>query len=396
MPAPSFAHLLGAIASWFLFWGMSQVLFQWLVTDYLASPPALVGAAQMSFMLPSLFFLLLGGAVADRLDPRRLLLAVHLAASVVAWVLWALVIQDALTYAWLIGYALAIGTLQAFGMPARDTQLSDVVQHEDLSRSVAGLTMVQHIAQMSGAFVAGTASLIGSGWVLAAQATVLLLGAFPVSRLPGRPTRAAVAPRSIEVREIRAGLVEVFHSPILRPVFLLAVSIGTFFIGPFLVLLPLLVRDVYRGGAAEMGTLTAMFPLGAVLGGAVIVWRGGIERNGRALALGQLLGAASIASIASGLPFPGTVASVLMWGVAGALFINTGRTLFQKNASGAHRGRVLSVYTLGLLGASPLGSFLAGALAEPLGLHGALAFAAAGAAVVVLTMITTTRLWSLR
>jgi MFS family permease len=384
------------MASWFLFWGIHQVMFQWLVTEHLASPPTRVGTAQMSLMLPSLLFLLVGGAAADRLDPRKVLLAVHLAAGAVALGLWGLVVTHRLTYAWLIVYALGIGTLQAFGMPARDTQLSDVVRGGTLSRSVAGLTVVQHLAQMSGAFVAGATSLVGPGWVLVAQACVLLLGTVPVSRLPGRPARADAPRRPIGMHELRAGLVEVLRSPTLRPVLLLSMSTGLFFIGPFLVILPLLVRDVYAGGAGEMGILTAMFPLGAVIGGAVIVWRGGIERNGRALTIGQLLGATAIGTIALGLPIEGSVVGVLVWGVAGALFINTGRTLFQEHASRENRARVLSVYTLGLLGASPFGSLLSGTLADPLGLHGTLAFCAASAVAVVAILTLTTRLWSLR
>lgn len=394
--AKPFTHLLGGMASWFLFWGTSQVMFQWLVTEHLASPPTLVGTAQMSLMLPSLVFLLVGGAVADRFDPKRMLLAVHLLAGLVSWGLWALVVSRQLTYTWLIVYAVAIGTLQAFGMPARDTQLSDVVRGGRMSRSVAGITMVQHLSQMTGAFVGGAASLVGPGLVLAGQASFLLLGLLPVSRLPGRPERSEAPRRPLGLHEIRAGLIEVVRSPVLRPVLLLAMSTGTFFIGPFLVLLPLLVRDVYGGGAGEMGTLTAMFPLGAVIGGSVILWRGGIERNGRALAIGQVLGAASIAAIGLGLPFEGSVASVLVWGISGALFINTGRTLFQQNASEENRARVLSVYTLGLLGASPFGSMLSGTLAGPLGLHGALLLAGAAALLVVATLCATTRLWSLR
>ena len=125
----------------------------------LKATPARVGFAQMAVMLPALFLLLLGGAVADRVDPRRLLLAVHLTASAVVGALCVIVAADALSYASLIGYALAIGTLQAFGLPARDTQLSDVASG-NMSRAVAGITMAQHGAQTLGAFVAGCA-----GWI---------------------------------------------------------------------------------------------------------------------------------------------------------------------------------------------------------------------------------------
>lgn len=397
MPRTSpFAFLLGGMASWFLFWGANQVMFQWLVVEGLSSPPTLVGTAQMSVMLPSLFLLMIGGATADRLDPRRVLLVVHVAAGGVVGALWVLVVLDAFTYGALIVYALAIGTLQAFGLPARDTQLSDVVRHDGMSRAVAGVTMSQHVSQTVGAFIAGLASVVGAGTVIATQAVVLLLGTAFVTRLPGRPTPTDGPRAPLRLDDLRAGLVEVLRSPTLRPVFLLAVSTGMFFIAPFLVILPLIVRDVYGGGAGEMGILTGMFPLGAVLGGAVLIWRGGVKRNGRALAIGHVIGASSIGSIGLGLPFEGTVASVLVWGVAGALFINTSRTLFQQHASEQNRARVLSVYTLGLMGTSPFGSLLAGALAEPLGLHGTLLFSATASFALAGLIATTTQLWSLR
>lgn len=391
-----FAHLMGGMASWFLFWGTSQVMFQWLVVENLDAPPTLVGTAQMTLMLPSLLFVLIGGATADRFDPRRALLLVHALTSASCWALWLMVVSDELTYERLLVFAACVGTLQAFGAPARDTQLSDVVQHEGMSRAVAGLTMGQHMAQMAGSFIGGLASFVGPGPVLAWQASVLLLGMGFVARLAGRPSDPTSVRKPMRMAEIRAGLVEVVTSPVLRPVFLLSVSTGLFFIGPFLVILPLIVRDVYGGGAGEMGVLTGMFPLGAVIGGAVILWRGGIRRNGRALVIGQLLGASSIAVIGFGLPFEGSVAGVLVWGVSGALFINTGRTLFQQNASEQNRARVLSVYTLALMGASPFGSLLSGALAEPIGLHGTLLVSAASAIVVAVALALTTRLWALR
>ena len=145
-----------------------------------------------------------------------------------------------------------------------------------------------------------------------------------------------------------------------------------------------------------MGIFTAMFPVGSMLGGMLIDGRGGIARNGRALALGQVGAAFCIATIAVGLPFAGTAAAVLGWGLCGAFFINSGRTIFQENASEANRARVLSVYTLGVMGGAPFGSLIAGLLAAPLGLHGTLALDAALSLAVTLGVVTTTRVYSLR
>ena len=65
------ALFLGGIGSWFGAWGMQVVLFQWLVVEVLGESAARVGTAQMTVLLPSLLFLLVGGAMADRVDRRR-------------------------------------------------------------------------------------------------------------------------------------------------------------------------------------------------------------------------------------------------------------------------------------------------------------------------------------
>ncbi len=382
--------LLCGMASWFGFWGSQMVVFQWLLVEGLGAPAAQVGSAQMAVTLPSLLFLLVGGAIADRLDPTRLSIAIHLGTASLVAVLALVVGAGALSYALLLGYGVGVGTLQAFGFPARDTLLSEVVRGS-MSRAVTGATLTQHGAQVVGSLVAGAASLVGAGPVLGFQTLLVASGSLAIARLP-RVERARNRSR-LSLAEIRAGIVEVRRSQVLRPVMILAIATGILFVGPYLVILPLLVRDVYGGGAAEIAILNAMFPLGSVIGGGIILWRGGILRSGRALGLGQITGSVCIAIIAVGLPFAGTVLAVLGWGLSGALFINSGRTLFQTHASQENRARVLSVYTLGVMGGAPLGSLASGLLATPLGLHGTLALDAALAMTISLLVIATTSLW---
>ena len=73
---------------WFAGWGMLQVLFSWLVVGELQAREELVGIAQLALVLPALFFLLIGGAVADRVDRRRLLVGLQLAAGGLALALF--------------------------------------------------------------------------------------------------------------------------------------------------------------------------------------------------------------------------------------------------------------------------------------------------------------------
>ena len=186
------------------------------------------------------------------------------------------------------------------------------------------------------------------------------------------PTRTARAPGprpSVRqtLREIGEGLREVAHSPVLRPIMLLVASVGIFFMGPFMVVLPLLVRDHFGGDVAQLSLLGAAFPGGIILGSLVLLARGGLRRKGRAQLVSLFAGSAALAGIGLGPAFAGTLAAVFVWGVSMSVFMNAGRTLFQAAAPATHRGRVLSIYALGFMGSAPLGALLSGLLADAVG-----------------------------
>lgn len=396
-PPPSTAYplFLAGMGSWFGAWGMQIVLFQWLVVEELAESPSRVGTAQMAVLLPSLLFLLLGGAIADRIDRRRALVKLHLLAGLVCAALGGLVLSGFLSYPLLIGYALVMGTLQALVLPLRDTQLSDVVKL-GMSRAVAGLTMVQHAGQSLGALAAGLAGVLGSPLVLGIQAIVVSSGSLAMQRLPGGQRGLSQPRPRLGMHELRAGLVEVLRSPLLRPIMLLNVSVGLVFVGSYLVLLPLLVRELYGGGAEKMGMLAAVLPTGSIAVNLVIMTRGGVERQGLSLLLGQGFAGLALGTMSFGLPYWGTMLSGVGWGVGAAFAINASRTLFQEHASDENRGRVLSVYSLAILGAAPLGALISGFLAERLGTLTTLALHSVAMTIIILGTLAFSRVREFR
>jgi MFS family permease len=151
-------------------------------------------------------------------------------------------------------------------------------------------------------------------------------------------------------------------------VFLLVTAVGVLFIGPFMVVFPILVRDFYGGDVAQLALLTMAFPLGTILGSLALLWRGRLGRKGMAQLVALFAGALCLGTVSLGLPLWGTLAAVCAWGMAAAVFTNAGRTMFQEQAPASHRARVLSVYTFGFMGAAGLiGAPLAGVLVERIG-----------------------------
>lgn len=352
--------------AWFGAWGMQSVLFSWLVVGELHADAHLVGTAQMSLMLPGLILLLVGGVLADRLDRRWLLTRLHVVSAGLVLALAAAVHGGWLALPVVVAFAIAIGTVQAFVMPARDALLSEVAGN-DLMRAVTGLTLIQFAMQGIGALLGGSARWLGSVPALVLQAVVLLVGVLALRRLPTVRAHGAGATRRTALAEIREGLREVWHSDALRPPVLLVVWNGLLFMGPFVVVFPILVRDFYHGDVGQLSLVNMMFPCGTIAGSVVLLRRGGIQRKGRALLISLFCGGACLATVSFGLPFWLFLIVVLAWGLCAAVGFNTSRTLVQQAAPPTHRARVLSVYSLGFVGSAPLGALSAGFAADLLG-----------------------------
>ena len=382
--APYGWYLAGG-SSWFLAWGMQHVMFAWLVVGELQLDVARVGTAQMTQMLPSLVFLIVGGSLADRVERRRALIALHAATAAVVLGLSWVVQSGALSFAVVLLYAVAWGTLQAIQLPIRDALLFDVGKSA-LPRAVSGATFSQFLGQAAGNLVVGSAQWLGTVPVLQLQAGTLLAGAWPVSRLPRRSGRARRAPRESALQEIRSGFSVVARSERLWPLAMLISFNGLFFLGPFFVLLPILVRDVYAGGVGTLSVAMVMFPLGTAVASLWIVLRGSVGHRGRAHFLGQAGGALCVALLATTPPFYLVAALVFVWGLCGGLFLNMGRTLFQEAVPESHRGRALAVYALALLGTAPLGQQGVGLLGE--WLSAAAACAIAGGTMLLLLAVS--------
>ncbi len=385
-----FSWYVAAAGSWFLAFGLQGVIVSTLVAMHLHGDSRAMAATQMAQQLPGFGLILIGGAVADRVDRRSLLIGLYLAAALLVSSLGLGAEAGWLSLPVVIAYVLAMGTLSAFIMPSRDAMLSDLVVG-NLMRAITMLTLIQFVMQAIGSAFGVAGRYVGILPLIGLQAAVLLAGVPALARLP-RPAPAPDAPRrALRLGELADGMREVVRSPVLGPVALLSVALGTFFIGPFQVVFPLLVRDYYKGDVAELSLLYTAFPIGTIAGSALILLRGGVRRKGAAQLLALGGGALCIGSLGLGLPFWGALVVTVAFGIGGAFFMNAGRTLFQEHASPSSRGRVLSVYTLTFLGASGvIGAPLAGWLHAQLGPLGACSAAAAMMLAVVGTVTVTT------
>lgn len=390
---PLHYYMLGT-ASWFLAFGIQGVMFTWLVAMVLRESPEMVGIAQMTLLLPGTLLILIGGSYADRFGGRRVAVIGQTAAVLAPVFLLAVLVTDSLSFSMMLGYALLMGCAQAFVTPARDALLNHVAEGR-VQRTVMLTSMMQFGLQMVGFIVASAADTFGPLVIIGTQSVVLLLGVFAFLRIrePDRSTQPAPPPL---IKSVLDGGRTVFASPAMRMVMVQNVAMGMFFMGAYIVTMPLLVREVFSGTAQDLAFMNGANSLGLVLTIFLLLRLGDVRRQGRALLLAQGLGAVVLATAGFASQFGQLVVMLFLWGVCGGAAMTMSRTIMQEQAPKEMRGRVMSFYSFSFMGAGPIGALLSGYLVEQIGPQMALLTSSAGMLVVIVVVGFTSGLWRLQ
>ncbi|MSP75774.1 MAG: MFS transporter [Rhodospirillaceae bacterium] len=384
------------LASWFVPLGIQMVLFPWLVAVVLHMDAFAVGVAQAAIMAPSLLFLPLGGLVADRGNPRRLLLGYHILYAMPPLALaLVLMMEGGLSYPLLIAYGVVAGSIGAFAVPTRDALLPALAQG-NLARAVALATALQFGGQLLGIACASTADRFGPIPLLLLHAALVLLGCLAVWRLPDPPPHPP-ADHPGFWRSVGEGVSAAAKSDQIWPVLLLNLGVGIFYVGPFMAVLPLIVRDNYGGGAPELAYVNLAFWAATIL--AAVAFAALARRftlRGRLIGCAVAAGALVLVGLASLPPFPVFVALNFVWGLGAGITMTQSRTVIQIVAPATHRARLMSLFQLGLGGGGPIGALLTGTICSIWGLQAAMLVPAFAMMVLIAVVLTRSRIWSMR
>ena len=370
-------------------------MFAWLVTMVLRETPQMVGVAQMAMLVPVMLLMLFGGGVADALGGRRIAILAQSFAVVPSVGLLLVLAFDALDFRLMIIYAVAMGCATAFVTPARDGLLNLVAEGR-IQRTVTLVSLIQFGVQMVGFTVAGLAGRIGPLAVIGFQTAVLIVGAVAYTRLPAPPVRSVVMP---SLRELVGSVVEgsqtVLRSDSMRPVVVQNIAMGICFMGSYIVAMPLLVREVYQGDAADLSMVMIANALGLVTSILLLLLGGGLRRQGRALLLAHFLGCIFLAAAGLDFGFWAAIGCIYLWGACGGVAMSMSRTIMQEAAPDGQRGRVMAFFSFSFMGAGPLGALIAGYLVGWVGPPIALFISSATLMVVIVAVALTSSLWNM-
>jgi predicted MFS family arabinose efflux permease len=349
---------LSLIGTW-----MQQVAVGWMALE-LSNDPLLVGLVAAAGTFPILLFSLPGGLIADRNEKLRVLRIAQSLMLLEALTLWALAITGHLTIHWLLTLVLFGGTLAAFEIPARQSLIVELVGKDDLPQAIGLNSTGFNLARVVGPSVAALViARLGIAWTFGLNALSFLavLVGLAMIRLPER--RATPRVRTGSLEGLREAIRYVWHTPPLKELMLIAAMFSLLGI-PVITLRPIVARYLLGFGADGYGALMACIGLGAVAGALAIAATGGGVRRGRTMRIASVA-FPSLLILFSLLRRP-TLAALVLFAVGVAMIVNNAlvNARLQEVVPDELRGRVMSLYVMVYIGASPAGSFLAGAVAR--------------------------------
>lgn len=335
---------------------------EWLVLEISGGSPLALGIAVALQFLPMLMFTLWAGALADRLDKRKLLIGLQCATGACALVLGLLTVTGAVTLWHIYILCFALGCATSMDLPVRQSFVIEMVGAGLVGNAVALNSMIFNSARIVGPAIAGyLIALIGTGWLFLLNAVGV--GAVIAALALMNPSLLHRDERRDRGRgTIGEGLRRVRQDRGLTLVLALVCCVGTFGLN-FNATLGVMARSVFELGSSGFGLLHSMLAAGTFAGAVLAARRGGRPRL-RLLVLATM--AFGALEVTAGLmPHAAAFAAVLVTvGIAQMTFILTANNTVQLSVDSGIRGRVMAIYMLSLLGGMPLGATLAGWTAE--------------------------------
>ncbi len=347
--------------------------------------PFLVSMALLSQYLPSLLFGVLGGAVADRFDRRRVVLVVNLGRALVLLALVASIVSGTVNIAVVLIALFVLGTAETFADAASSALLPGLVRREDLgianARMQGGSLLTNNLlGPPIGAFL----FVVGMALPFATNAACFALGAVLISRVA-----TSTPQRSGEGRGLRADMIEgvrwlVAHPPMRT----LALTIFTFNVtfGAAWSVLVLYAGERLGMNEVGFGLLTTAAAVGGIVG---MVSYGRLERRfslGDIMRVGLLIETGTHLVLAVTTSSAVALATLVVFGAHEFVWGTTSTVVRQRAVPDELLGRVGGVYRVAIMGGLVIGTPIGGLLARTFGITAPFWFAFAGSALLVVTL----------
>ncbi len=354
-----FGQMASVTGTW-----MQDTALPLLVLQLTKSPLAFSLTVTIRY-LPMLCISLFGGLLADRLPKRSTLITTQALQLIVALVLAVFTQVGGLTVALIYILVALRGTVDAVDMPTRQAFTVEMAGAEHLPNAVALNSAQFNTARIAGPAIAAALLLLHTlgmeiCFYFNAASYLAVIVAYLLMK-PGELFPSPLAPRENPLRQLAEGFRYAAKTPEILLVLVVMSALGTFGFN-FQIIMPLVNEYVINGGDSGLGVLLAVTGVGSVIAGLFVAYAG--KPSERRLLVSAAAFTMILFLIGLSHSFVATTVLAFFIGMASIIFMTAANTRLQLGVTGNMRGRVMGMYAFLFMGTTPIGSLLAGTLAE--------------------------------
>lgn len=342
---------------------MQRIAMPWLVYHITGSAFQL-GLVSFAGQIPTFLLSPFAGVITDKFPKYRILLLTQIISLVQALALAILALTGTIQIWHIVLLSIVLGSINAFDVPSRQSFVIEMVEKkEDLGNAIALNSMMFNGARLIGPSIAGVMlATMGEGicFLINAISYVFVIASLLMMRVKNKDQEVR---RGRLFKEMKEGLDYTFgFKPIKHIIILLAVVnlLGS----SFQVLMPVFAKEVLKGGSGTFGFLMGAAGLGALAGAVYLASRETVIKLGRIIPIASAMFGAGLVAMAFSRHLVPALCLMIFSGLGLMLHTASSNTILQTITDDDKRGRVMSFYTLAIMGTAPFGSLLSGGLAK--------------------------------
>lgn len=352
-------YWLGQLSS-VLALNMEMAAQAWLVF-LLTDSPLMLGVAGIVYAVPRVSLVLVGGAIADRADKRRIMVCTQSLLALAYLVLGLLILTERVMFWHVLVFAFNSGLMRSFDRPSRYALLPEMVPREEIANAVALGSSVWQACRLVGPGLAGLLiHWFGVGHTFIAcfvsSAAAVALWAFIRTRpLIGQPQGGVW-------RNILAGLDFVRRNQLFYSLLGLT-CFNSLFGMSYVILLPVFARSILEVDSRGFGLLQSFSGVGALIGTLIVAYLAQAGRRGWQVLVGSAIFGSLLMLFAYSSSFALSLGLIFFLGLFNQIYLTSINTILQLNLPNDLRGRVLGLFGL-TWDLMPLGGAISGTVAE--------------------------------
>lgn len=345
---------------------MQRIALPWLVYD-LTGSAFLLGIVGFAGQIPTFILAPVAGVLTDTWSRYKVLVVTQIVSMILAGILAWLSLAGIIHIWSIIVLSIGLGCINAFDVPARHSFVIEMVEKkEDLGNAIALNSLMFNGARLIGPSVAGIMLAFtseGVCFLINAVSYIFVIVSLLMMHVPEKKARE----KKVQIlKDMKEGLNYTFGFAPIKYIILL-LGLVSLMSSSYQVLMPVLAKEVLHGGSNTYGFLMAAAGFGALLGALYLASRETILKLGRIIPLATLLLGTGLIVLSFSTIFLFSIVLMVFIGLGMMIQAAASNTILQTVTDDDKRGRVMSFYTMAIMGTAPFGSLMGGGLANIIG-----------------------------